>query len=204
MPDINSLFAKTDSLPLFHQKCWDQLQRAWVDKKHPMREITMATLKLDGSVDQRIVVLRLAERSSLTIHTYTDLRAQKVAQIQANPQLHFLAWHPKHRLQLRLKCEAQLHSNDEISRSAWQKLSYYARTLYSAHTSPGQIVPDIAAANAAYQHPEEVDTDPWYKNFVLVNAKVLEMEALALGREQQLRARFTYESGQKEAHWLVP
>ncbi|MEM6347574.1 MAG: pyridoxamine 5'-phosphate oxidase family protein [Bacteroidota bacterium] len=201
---MSSIFAKTDSLADFHQKCWDQLLRASVDKKHPMREITMATLKLDGSVDQRMVVLRLAERSSLSINTYTDLRAQKVAQIKVHPQLHYLAWHPKQRLQLRLKCEAQLHSNDEISRSAWQKLSYFARTLYSAHASPGQIVPNLASANAPYQHPEGIDSNLWYKNFVLIKAKILEMEALALGRERQLRARFTYEAGQVQANWLIP
>lgn len=204
MPDINSIFANTDSLPDFHQKCWDQLLRACVDKKHPMRELSMATLAIDGSLEQRMVVLRHAERSSSRITTYTDIRAQKVAQIRRHPQLHYLAWHPKHRLQIRLKGEAQLHHNDEVTRSAWQKLSYFARTLYSAHTPPGQAVANPQIAKAAYEHPEGVDTDLWYANFVLVQTRITEMECLALSRERQFRARFTYQEDKEEANWLIP
>jgi len=204
VPDTNKLFTKTDSLPDFHQKCWDQLQRACVDKKHPMREIVMGTTSLDAGIDQRMVVLRLAERSSLTLTSFTDLRAQKVLQLQQYPQLHYLAWHPKLRLQLRFKGEASLHHEDEVARSAWQKLSYYARTLYSAQTPPGQPVPDTQVANAAYAHPDGVNSDQWFANFVVVRSQITEMEGLVLGREKQLRARYTYTHDEMQAQWLVP
>lgn len=201
---MNSLIANIESLADLHQVCWDQLQKACIDKKHPMREISLATIGEGQSVAQRMVVLRQAERQDRSIITYTDIRANKVAELRQNPQLHYLAWHPKLRLQIRLQATASLHHDDEIQRSAWQQLDYFARTLYSAKIAPGKNISDIRMGVDAYLHPSEVDTEPWCQNFVLIKAQVHRLECLVLGREKQLRARFEYSQESYQANWLVP
>ncbi|MFK7926367.1 MAG: pyridoxamine 5'-phosphate oxidase family protein [Bacteroidia bacterium] len=201
---MNSLIAKIESLADLHQVCWDQLQTACVDKNHPMREISLATIGEKQSIEQRMVVLRQAERQDRSLITYTDIRANKVAELRQNPQIHYLAWHPKLRLQIRLQGSASLHYDDEIQRSAWQELSYFARTLYSAKIAPGKNIFDFQMGVDAYLHSSEAETEPWRQNFVLVKAQIHRLECLVLGREKQLRARFEYNQEPYQANWLVP
>lgn len=202
VPIMSDFLGNITNLASLHQYSWDQFQRAANDPKHAFREICLATQGRGDAVDQRMVILRFAQRSSATLHIYSDVRAAKVAQIRARPGVHVLAWDPRKRLQIRLKAIASLHHNVALSQQAWQDLSTNARSLYSADPAPGKVV-SLAEGFAAYEHPPETDTEAWQSNFCLISLQVEEMECLVLRRSKHLRARYLASNDWK-GNWLVP
>lgn len=204
VPEMNNKLANIESLEDLLQLCWQELQSAASDRKHPMRQLSLATIGLDHSIEQRTVILRQVEASQVSILSYTDVRAGKVSELKQNPAIHYLAWHPELRLQIRLKGKASLHHDDEIQRSAWQQLDYFGRMLYSASLPPAKVIKAPQLGVDAYTHPPEVDTEAWRENFVVIKAQITQLECLVLGREKQLRASYTYGPKQLDATWLVP
>ncbi|MEL6593254.1 MAG: pyridoxamine 5'-phosphate oxidase family protein [Bacteroidota bacterium] len=199
---MSDILGNITNLASLYQYSWDQLQRAALDPKHAFREICLATSDEGEAVDQRMVILRFAQRSSATIHVYSDVRAAKIAQIRANSSVHILAWDSRKRLQIRCKATATLHHNDRLSQQAWQSLSTNARSLYSADPAPGKVV-SLSEGFAAYEHQPETDTDTWETNFGLISLQVEEMECLVLRRTKHLRARYLLSNDWK-GNWLVP
>jgi len=87
------------------QQAKSELFRSNADKKHPFRYCQLSTLS--DYPETRMVVNRKIGQD-LSVLIYTDARTPKVQHIQTNNKVSVLFYHPKKRLQVRIKGMASL------------------------------------------------------------------------------------------------
>lgn len=114
-----------------------ELGRASVDSKHPWRYPALATIH-QGGPDQRTVVLRKFDPKTWLLLMYTDIRSQKILDIQANNQVSLLFYHPRKQWQLRLKGSITLNHQNERSKAIRANLAQQALSDYQSIIAPGE------------------------------------------------------------------
>ncbi len=183
--------ARLESLPEIEAAIWRELSRAALDKHHEWRTLVLATT--DGGVpDARTVILREADADARCLVIYSDARAQKVGQLQAQSQAVLVVWSRRLSWQLRLQVDVQVHTDGLAATSRWAALrASPAASDYLAPQAPGEVVdPSISPASAAQQR----------HHFAVLMAQVQAIDWLELRREGHRRAAFDAQG----TRWLVP
>lgn len=169
------------------------------------RTMTLATCTPRGA-DARMVVLRKVNPTHKYLWFYTDARTEKVLQLEAFPMATLLLWDETSQVQLRLKIETRLHTDDYIADDHWQHVTAREQKLYLSEPIPGSEVakpypgyPD----DLANQLPSDDERAVARKNFAVIECRVLRMEYLHLSKQGQTRACFQYEPESRLA-WLAP
>ena len=172
-----------------------EIKRGCVDKKHPFRFITLATIA-EGKPTARYVVLRKVDEA-LNCYIYTDSRTAKIAELQQNDAASLLLYHPRKRVQVRLDGQIALHHQDTISQMHWQHVQGEAQKAYNSVLAPGTTIDN---RQDAYEWPENMDD----RYFTVLAFKPQAVEALQLNGLEHLRASFekTHDGWQKS--WLAP
>ncbi|MCB0551597.1 MAG: pyridoxamine 5'-phosphate oxidase family protein, partial [Phaeodactylibacter sp.] len=118
-----------------------ELLRSNTDHRHPFRYFSLATFGLFPEV--RTVVAREVSQS-LSVLFFTDSRTPKVAQIKENPRVSALFYHPKKKLQARIKGMAELiGKGHEAYPSLLERVKNSdALKDYTAVLAPGSKVKD--------------------------------------------------------------
>jgi hypothetical protein len=159
------------------------------------------------SADARVVVLRRVDRGAHALEIHTDLRARKLAQLDAATRA-CLVFHDRERgLQLRAWGAATAHAGDAVARRAWQRLGATSRRTYLAPRRPGEPVdlPDVnLPATLRDGDPGRADAEPGFANFAAIVLTLDRMEWLRLGRDGHQRARFHWRphDGAQDARWI--
>lgn len=166
---------------------WQHLSRGTVDRHHPARHPTLATIGQDGP-DLRTLVLRRADRGGAVLELHTDRASPKAAQIAADPRVALHVWLPKPRLQIRARAVARLEPGD---RAVFANLPPEAQANYGG-PAPGTPLSG---------HPEEpVKGDP--ARFARILCHLTEIDALLL-TDPHRRASFTADTGWA-GQWIAP
>lgn len=181
------------------------LRRAVFDKKHPFHFPVLGTINKDFPA-LRNVVLRDFQELPPTLFFHTDYRSPKITEIQENNNVSFWFYNPKHRLQLRVKAKASIHSKNKIAKLFWHKCSANSIKNYA-----GKLPPSIKTAEYINNLPEQFsgnveklsDIPEAFENFALVSCEVLSIDALLLGRTKHIRKFFTFENGEWTEEYLV-
>jgi pyridoxamine 5'-phosphate oxidase len=169
---------------------WRELRLACRDKAHAWRTPALATRSADGA-EARTVVLREADDVSQTLCVFTDARASKVAELQAQPRATLLLWSPALSWQLRLRVLVDVHTDGLAVTSRWARLQHSpAAQDYLAPSPPGS--PALASATPQAVHQRHF--------FAVLSARVLAMDWLELRPEGHRRAQFDAQG----ACWLTP
>jgi hypothetical protein len=189
-----------DSLEAVWQTAWALLARGVADAKDPMRTGVFVTGGLFPN--PRSVVLRKAEPSSALLTCYSDLRAQKVAEIEASPRVAWHFWHPRRQAQLRLYGTASLHQGDALAEEAWARLSAGSRRNYQAQLPP--FSPVASWEEGAEAYPQPAPPDEGRSHFVLIRTRVEALEALLLHPGGHRKAYFDCRSLPPQGQWRVP
>lgn len=174
---------------------WRGLGRATVDKHHAWRTPVLATAGADGQVDARTVVLREVQADARMLVVYTDARAAKVAQLQAQAHCTLVMWSPSLGWQLRIRAQAAVHTDGLAVSSRWAGLrSSRAANDYLSPQAPGMPLQDTL--------PEPTVPPPATArgHFAVVMAQVEQIDWLELHPAGHRRARFA----PRAAEWLVP
>ena len=167
-----------------------RLARGVADRRSAFR--TPALVTAGGA---RTVVLRAWDAPTRTAVIHSDLRAQKMMDIQADPRVSLHVWDPGAQLQLRAWGLAQLADAAAADR-AWDALHPGSRASYRAAAVPGTPIAD--PADVALQ-----DEEAARQNFAVIAIALDVMEVLHLARDGHRRARFEL-TGDENATWLVP
>ena len=108
---------------------WNRLAAAADDPEDPMHLQVLATKRLDGSPDARLMVLRgvSIERGVLWYHA--DSGSEKIRQIDSDARVAVVVYDPATDLQLRLHgiCQS-IHSEEEL-RAHWQHMRSIVQQL---------------------------------------------------------------------------
>ena len=195
------------TLASLEQTSWEQLILATSHKKERsnFKMMTLATCTPRGA-DARTVVLRRVNQTHKYVWFYTDARAEKVLQLEGFPLATLLLWDNKSRVQLRLKVETRLHTDDYIAYEHWQDVTAPERKLYLSEPIPGSSVPEPYPGypdHLGEALPSKEESAVARTNFAVIECRVLVMEYLNLSPQGQKRACFQYEPESKQT-WLAP
>ena len=174
------------------QQIWKELGRASADRYHEWRTPVLATVGCDGSPNARTVVLRKVDTNQQTLCFYTDARSAKVSELTKEPKAVLAFWSGRLNWQLRVKVEISVATDGPELQALWQRVQQSASAAdYMASAAPGTKRPEgfSTAQNLSGDH-----------HFALLNAQVLQMDWLELGRGAHRRARLSADTWQ----WLIP
>jgi pyridoxamine 5'-phosphate oxidase len=169
---------RLDSLEAIEAAVWRELAAAPRDPQHAWRTPVLATAE-GPHADARTVVLRQVDSAQRKLTFFTDARAGKVAQVEAQPVATVVAWSPALGWQLRLRARLEVQRDGLAVSSHWArlKLSPAAQDYLSA-LAPGSVLDNALGARGERAH------------FALIVASVLSIDWLELHPEGHRRARF--------------
>jgi hypothetical protein len=174
------------------QQIWKELGRASKDRHHAWRYPVLATVGRDGAANARTVVLRGVDATRQTLLIYTDARSPKVGELTEAPEALFVFWSARLHWQLRVRVAVVVDVNGPTAQALWQQVQHSpAAPDYLGSAAPGSPCPDAQSG---------ASTAGGVNHFALVNANVLEMDWLELGRGGHRRARLLADAWQ----WVTP
>jgi hypothetical protein len=184
------------TLPEIEAGCWRELARATLDRHHEWRTPVLATVDA-GLPDARTVVLREVHADQHQLVIYSDSRAAKRRQLQAQPQALLVLWSKRLNWQLRLRVQVDVHTRGLAASSRWATLrASPAARDYLAPLAPGAVLPEHGEADP----PEGGSATERREHFAVLLATVQAMDWLELHRQGHRRAAFDAQG----ARWLVP
>src|ERR1700712_3590359 len=114
--------AKMWEKPISHgeilKTIWKNLDLGTLDRKHPFHLPTFATME-DNTPSLRIVVLRRFWRKPACLAFHTHAGSPKISQLQANPNVYWLFYHPADKFQIRIKGLAEIHTSGDLHEEQW-------------------------------------------------------------------------------------
>ena len=174
--------------------------------RHPFYRPVLTTM--NGSKPEvRTVILRGFSEKDNTLICHCDARTPKVSQIQDNPNVSWLFYHPKKWIQLRLSGTASVHTDDKTAESQWEKVRRTSRMNYSAEFAPGTPAgkPTSGLPDFSRGKKSEVFHSPEArKNFAAIVCRIDQMDWLLLKLTGHLRAKFLWKGNHVDASWVIP
>jgi len=196
---------KTSSLEEIHTHVWGTLARGGADAKHPYHFPVMATCK-QNEAHQRTLVLRKVGIEKRLLLCYSDVRTQKVEDINLVQLSNWLFYNHQDKEQLRVRTRVVLHHQDELCREIWNNIPPKNRADYIGPMAPGSITESYTAnlPDNFMESPTEANTAQGWKNFSVIECEVYEIDFLKLMKGGHLRALFSWKENAWEHNWLAP
>jgi len=199
-------FPIADDFPAILDDIWKRLGRGAADRKSPFHTPAVGTTDAQGYVQQRIMVLRKADRATGTMRFHTDIRSAKVTQT-INGRLCVLGYDAGAKTQIRAEGTAAILTEGPEVDAAWAATSPSGRRSYLTIDPPGTV------SNAAtsglpeaitMRMPTAEETLPGRAHFGLIVVTLDRLEWLHLAHSGHRRAAFTRDGSDWHGHWLVP
>lgn len=207
MPERRDKPAFADDLEETLAHAWRQLARGVKDRRSPFHTPSVATIGRDGRPRLRTVVLRGVEPATARLRFHTDARADKVAELAADPRIALHAYDPQGKFQVRIEGRAIVHGDDALAEQAWRASRMASRVCYATAPAPGSAIGE----GGDFRLPaDEGEILAGRRNFCAVEVVAQTLETLYLAHDGHRRARFVLEAGEageaapREACWLVP
>jgi pyridoxamine 5'-phosphate oxidase len=99
---------------------------------HPI----VATLNQEGQPNQRVMILRECNWPLAHLRFHTDLRSNKIAEINANKSASVLVYDEPAKSQIRLSGKLNL-GTETVTEAAWAASTEFARRCYMTEFAPG-------------------------------------------------------------------
>jgi len=176
------------------EQIWKELVRATHDRHHAWRTPVLASTTHEAGVNARTVVLRRVQPSQRLLEIYTDQRSAKVGELLAHPRACLVFWSQRLHWQLRVQADCAIQTDGAEVTSRWQTV----RQTKSAGDYMTRLAPGSAVAEADVDDGVTKNSDEHH--FAIVQARVIEIDWLELGRSQHRRARWVDDAWQ----WLTP
>ncbi|MEO1513824.1 MAG: pyridoxamine 5'-phosphate oxidase family protein [Bacteroidota bacterium] len=175
---------------------WQEIRRGTVDRRHPFRFLTLATIRGQQPVQRTLVSRKLDDQNRIWL--YTDARSGKMSDRENNDAASLLFYHPKKQLQISMACRLQVEQDPQIRRDIWSGFADFQQKDYNRKFLPGQ---QLSSPDGGWLSiPEE-----GFPNFVLLQAVAHQIDCLQLDRSGHLRLSFEKgEQGQWQGNWIAP
>lgn len=190
------------------QRVWTMLERGTGNRHDAFHTPVLATVNRQGEAEARTVVFRRLLREPFTLCCHIDIRSPKADEIYHNPRVSWLFYHPAEKVQLRIRAETSLHTDDELADRQWQNSKLFSRRCYcgeapgTAAETPSSGLPDFLINR---EPTEEESNLLGRKNFAVVRSVVREIDFYELRARGHQRALLMFhENGEIEMRWLTP
>lgn len=112
------------------REAFTMIGRGVADRRHAFHTPVFVTNGVDGFPAARTVVLRGFDPQRRTLIFHTDGRSTKVTELAADPRVAIVFYDARRKIQLRIAGHATTHTDDDVSRAAWERLSASSRRGY--------------------------------------------------------------------------
>ena len=200
----------TDTVPYYEdfteikKQIWLMLNNAVKNRSSQFR-IPVFSCGDNTNIESRIVVLRKSDEDNNLLQFHSDIRSDKINILKKNPKASFLFYDKELKIQVRLKVEAIINHNNDVTKQSWEKTQHISRKCYLVNNGPGTVSdepnsglkPELDNFDYTKEQSEE-----GYKNFTVIQCKIKSIEWLYLAAKGHRRARFNLENNKDS--WLVP
>tara|TARA_B100000787_G_scaffold139329_1_gene108196 strand:- start:861 stop:1460 length:600 start_codon:yes stop_codon:yes gene_type:complete len=193
-----------EDLEQIKNKIWSMLDNAIKDRGSPFR-IPVFICGNQDDFDGRIVVLRKSDQSNNLIQYHSDIRSDKIAKLKFNKNAALLFYDKEEKIQVRLKVECIVNHNNDITKQSWLKTGHISRKCYLVDNGPGteSDTPTSGLKSELDNFEFTMEqSEAGYKNFTVIQCKIISIEWLYLAAKGHRRAKFDLENNKE--HWLVP
>jgi pyridoxamine 5'-phosphate oxidase len=199
----------TETLELRLNEAWALILDGANNRHSPCHTPVIATTGADGSLQQRVMVLRSADNDTRQLRFHTDIRAHKVNEISASNTVSILFYDAAAKVQLRLSGIGKTRTEGADIDTIWQKADRFARRCYMAEPAPGSVADEPTSGLPKWVQgikPEEVDLVHARVNFAILHIEINRIEWLYLAATGHRRARWEWNSEMRiwDGRWLVP
>ncbi len=167
------------------------------NSSNPYHTFTLSSLN-GVYPESRTVVLRGVDFDPLRIYFNADYRSPKIQELTKNHFCSALFYDRKRKIQLRFKCQAVLHYQNNISRKIWSNTVLQSRKCYMGPHSPSKSL-DEWHPNIPLEYlktdPDKEHSKEGYINFAHVELKIMESDLLQLHHDGHIR--FKVKNGNK-------
>lgn len=195
-----------DDLDLIYNEIWTSLIRGKKDSKSEFHQCYVSTYS-DDYPSLRTVVLRHANKDNLTISFHTDIRSNKINNINDNPNVTVLLYSHDKKIQIQIKGTAEINNQNERTSEVWKNIRSFSKKCYIVEVAPGTHS-DTPVSGYLPEHekdlPSEEILNKGYDNFALVEIKIENLEWLYLHRHGHRRALFKRNNEKLTKEWLTP
>lgn len=176
----------------FLEECRRELINGHTKKHHPFRFFSLATIH-NNKPRQRTVVLRRL-LPNFKILFYTDIRSQKVEDLEENNAISALFYHPKKLLQIKIDGVCRLIKDSKDIEPYIANLPTTSRKDYITSLAPGSEI----------KNPDNVEYLNGEINFCAIQILPKTIEILQLKRPNHIRIQYTLENNEWKGQFLVP
>ena len=175
-----------------------RLSQGVADRNSPFRSPAFGTVASDGRPAVRTVVLRAFDPATRIVTVHSDVRANKINEIAANPAITLHVWDEAAQVQVRLDGQASVLTGLAV-RAEWDKLHPGSRATYAVRPHPRTPLADPASADA-----DRLDEAAAFVNFAVIRVGLTGLDWLHLARDGHRRAMFAWDGGEVSGRWVVP
>lgn len=179
-------------LSVINRECWRLLEEGVSSYKNPFHFGVFTTVE-DQFPSARTVIIRGVEIENKIIRFNTDLRSPKFQQLKKNPNISWLFYDEKLRMQMRCKAVATLHTDDVIAEQGWQEARLNCKITYTASQAPGSLLEAPFLLDLNQLNIPDPVLEFARNNFSIVQTKILSLDWAFLHYKGNRRAFFDYE-----------
>jgi hypothetical protein len=197
---------KWETLDTVMDEIWAMLKRGAARFNDPFHWPVLGTIG-DGECRMRTVILRQFSLPERILVCHTDARASKGKEIERSPEVSWLFYHPKRKVQLRVCGHATLHTEDHFADAQWAATRIPSRLNYCAIEPPGTPMdkpssglPDFLMNKA----PSLLESERGRKHFMAISCRIDSLDFVVLRVMGNLRARYDWDENGLHSTWLVP
>ena len=163
---------------------------------NPYHSFTLSSLN-GVYPESRTIVLRGLDLDPLRIYFNADYRSPKIKQLTKNQFCSVLFYDRERKMQLRFKCEAVLHYQNDISKEVWTNTALQSRKCYMGPHPPSKLL-DEWHPNIPLEYlkmdPNKDHSKKGYINFTHIELKIIETDILQLHHDGHIRFKVNNEN----------
>ena len=187
------------------KKIWSLLDDA-VTNRTSLFRIPVFICGYQDDFDGRIVVLRKSDQSNKLLQFHSDIRSNKIKKLKDNNNASMLFYDKEEKIQVKIKIKCIINYQNEITEQSWLKTGHMSRKCYLVGNGPGTESPTPTSGLKTELDNFEFtmeQSEEGYKNFTVIQCKIINMEWLYLAAKGHRRARLEY-SDYMKGYWLIP
>ena len=173
------------------------------NSKNPYHTFAFSSINKEYP-ESRTVVLRGIDLNPLKIYFNADYRSPKIQELIKNHFCSTLFYDQQRRVQLRFKCQAVIHHQNDLSNNIWQNTALQSRKCYMGPYSPSKSL-DEWHPNIPLEYlkkdPNREHSNKGYINFSHIELKIIESDILQLHHDGHIR--FKTKNG-KDLYYISP
>ena len=185
---------------------WQSLKAGANSPRHPWRSgvLTTGRWQRNRRLNSRTVVLRDCHFEAKAIDCHTDVRSEKIGDLESCSEVAWLFYDAKSKIQLRVWGKGFVIDGDEAD-LAWQSTSLASRSAYVTLQPPGTLTAGGQPPSTSDRDVDFVESERGRANFRIVRTEIHELELLYLRASHHVRAFCeNVQSSTPEFRWIVP